>query len=205
MKTVLALGNPTEEYRMTRHNIGFLVADWLAQRAKIDWTQRGRYLLAQSKDWRLVKPLTYMNRSGEVLPDLGGRFASDELLVVADEVNLPLGRLRLRAGGSGGGHNGLASVEEALGRSDYHRLRVGVGGEKPVPGAALVEYVLGVFPDEQRPLLALAVAEAGRAAECWLREGMQTAQERHNGCDLRPKPPQRVPSNVEDGRPEAES
>ncbi len=190
MKTVLALGNPTEKYRMTRHNIGYLVADRLAERAGTVWKLRDNLLLAEFGAWRLVKPLTWMNCSGEVLPALGGSFAPEELLVVADEVNLPLGRLRLRAGGSGGGHNGLASVELALGRNDYHRLRVGVGGEKPVPGAELVAFVLGEFPEEQRPLLALVVEEAVRAVESWLTAGMPAAQERHNGCDLRARGPE---------------
>ena len=172
---------------MTRHNIGFMVADRLAQRTGGVWKQYHNLLLAQVGEWRLIKPLTWMNASGEALTALGGAFAPEELLVVADDVNLGLGRLRFRAGGSGGGHNGLASVEAALGRNEYHRLRVGVGGENPVTGAELVGFVLGEFPLLQRPLLARVVEKASEAVECWLREGLQPAQDRFNGCALRPE------------------
>jgi peptidyl-tRNA hydrolase, PTH1 family len=186
VKTILALGNPTAEYAQTRHNIGFMVADALVRRRSGEWKPYLNMLLAEFGEGRIVKPQTWMNASGSALTALGGRFLPGELLVVADEVNLPLGRLRLRAGGSGGGHNGLASVEAALEASDYHRLRVGVSAGAVVTGEKLVDFVLGEFPPEQQNLLAAVVEAAGNAVESWLAEGLPQAQERYNGLDLRP-------------------
>lgn len=181
MKTLFALGNPGVAYALTRHNIGFMIADRLVAQAGSGWTLHRNMLLTEVWGWRLVKPLTWMNASGEALVALGCEFTADELLVIADDVSLSLGRLRLRASGSCGGHNGLASVEAALGRREYHRLRVGVGREKAIAGAELVQYVLGEFSLSERPLLDSAVELAADAAACWLREGLQTAQERYNG------------------------
>jgi PTH1 family peptidyl-tRNA hydrolase len=132
MKLVVGLGNPGDKYRGTRHNVGFEVVDLVAKRHSVvfdDWKSVG--LLA---DWRradervlLMKPLSFMNLSGGAIVNVRSFFKPDDLLVVCDDVNLPLGRLRARASGSEGGHNGLRSVAEMLGTIDYPRLRVGVG------------------------------------------------------------------------------
>lgn len=131
---------------------------------------------------RLVKPLTYMNRSGAVLAPLRASASFDpatELLVVVDEAMLPVGRIRLRAAGSAGGHNGLKSIEAALGSRDYARLRIGVG---PVPAGLedLSGYVLDVPPREERDALHELMDPAAEAVECWLTEGIETAMNRFN-------------------------
>lgn len=187
MQTVLCLGNPGERYACTRHNAGFLVADRLVERYGGGWAHGPQCLLARfaptndRPGFEIVKPLTWMNNSGDALLAFGGGYAPGSLLVVADEVNLPLGRIRLRAEGSAGGHNGLASVEQTLGRRDYHRLRVGVGAGAPVEGAALIDFVLGEFAESERELLKTAVELAVQAVSCWLVEGIGAAQSRFNG------------------------
>jgi PTH1 family peptidyl-tRNA hydrolase len=165
--TVVGLGNPGSEYAGTRHNLGFLVVDELLRRAGVR-ARRGagdyRAALAPvaGRTVLLVKPSTYVNRSGRVVRQLaaGRSIAAAELLVVLDDVYLPFGRLRLRPGGSAGGHNGMRSILEALGTEAVPRLRVGVGG--PESGTALPDWVLGPFTDAERQALGGLV---GRAAD----------------------------------------
>lgn len=188
MKTLFALGNPGDRYRDTRHNVGW----WLADRLRAAWSLPGfrrREGLARTRGRaagepvRLVKPLTYVNRSGRALeaameeaPEL--RVESD-LLVLVDDVDLPPGGLRLKARGSAGGHNGLASLEAAAGTRGYARLRLGVGRPDDdrvdladwvlaPPSAAEEEEILGAFD------------RAVDAVECWIAEGAETAMNRFN-------------------------
>lgn len=156
-RLVVGLGNPGTEYQKTRHNFGFLVLEAWASELGLGW-KKARFADAEICElsggrW-LVKPLGYMNCSGPVVGDVLRWFKLEvtELLVVVDEVNLPLGRLRLRNSGSAGGHNGLASIEQSLGTRDYARLRGGVG--KPEGGGAeLAGHVLGRFdPDEWKKM-----------------------------------------------------
>ena len=168
MKLVVGLGNPTRTYAHTRHNVGFQVVDLLAER----WhtTFGASKFQARVADGRvdgdkvaLVKPDTYMNNSGEAVGALARYYRVDpgDLLVVYDDVDLPLGRLRLRASGSAGTHNGMRSVVQHLGTRDFPRLRVGIGGGRP--GQDLSAHVLGRFAADERPDVDRAV---GRAADC---------------------------------------
>jgi PTH1 family peptidyl-tRNA hydrolase len=183
----VGLGNPGPEYAETRHNAGFLLADHLARRwslapfkrAERAWETGGTVAGAEV---RLVKPTTYMNRSGAALapfragPDFD---PAQHLLILVDEVALPVGRFRLRGAGSAGGHNGLKSIEGVLQRQDYARLRIGVG-PKPPELEDLADYVLGEFlPDERRAVNDLLDLMAD-AVECWLADGIEIAMTRFN-------------------------
>ena len=187
MKVVVCLGNPGPEYSTTRHNVGWWFADRLAEVWEFGrFRQRGNAAVAEGRvgedDTSIVKPLTFMNRSGAVLAPLlstPGFELGRDLLVVVDDVALAPGRARFRAGGSAGGHNGLKSIEAALGTRDYPRLRIGVGTH-PV-GVGLVDWVLGSPPlEDRRAILSLLPA----LVECtgvWLESGIQTAMNRCNG------------------------
>src|SRR5262245_52638212 len=175
MKLVAGLGNPGDKYRGTRHNVGFDVLDLIARRHGLvfdDWKS-----VAHLADWRrvdervlLMKPLSFMNLSGGPLVAVRTFFKADDLLIVCDDVNLPLGRLRARANGSEGGHNGLRSVAEQLGTTDYPRLRVGVG--RGNAERDLADHVLGRFaPDELRGVED-AITRAADAVETWISDGL---------------------------------
>jgi len=185
MRVVVGLGNPGGRYRRTRHNVGFLVVDALAARTG---AASGR---EESEAWvaethlsgeavLLVKPLTFMNRSGvSVEPILAARGASpQDLVVVVDDVALPLGKLRVRERGSHGGHNGLRSLTDVLGTDDFPRVRVGIG--KGEPAADLADYVLADFPPEDVLVVQEVVGLAGDAVECLIREGVVAAMNRFN-------------------------
>jgi PTH1 family peptidyl-tRNA hydrolase len=183
----VGLGNPGPEYEDTRHNAGFRLADHLAARwgvgpfRRADRAREARGTV-RGTDVRLVKPWTYMNRSGAVvapLRDLSGFDPARHLLVLVDEVALPLGRFRLRAAGSPGGHNGLRSVEAALRTREYARLRIGVG---PAPEglADLADFVLDAFGPEERSALAALLDPMADAVDCWLDEGIEAAMNRFN-------------------------
>jgi len=187
MHLVVGLGNPGDRYRDTRHNLGFLVVDALCDLAGAsaaapetdpDWW--ARETLIEGSPALLVKPLTFMNRSGPaVRRALAARdLDTSGLLVVVDDVALPLGRIRIRPQGSHGGHNGLRSIEEALGTRDYVRVRVGAG---PVPeGADLAEFVLSNFPSRDILIVRRAVGRAAQAVVAVLREGVEAAMGRYN-------------------------
>ena len=179
MKLVVGLGNPGSEYEETRHNVGFKVADLLAKRhgAMFDFADMNRD--ASTAKWRrpeepvlLAKPLTFMNLSGRAVQQLMHFYKIEvpDLLVVCDDVNLPLGRLRARATGSEGGHNGLRSVAETLGSIEYARLRIGVGrGDER---RELADHVLARFEREELPGIDAAIARAADAVEVWITDGI---------------------------------
>ena len=183
----MGLGNPGPEYGETRHNAGFRLADHLAARWRFPAFARGEQARQADGDRegrpvRLLKPQTYMNRSGAALAPLRARPEFDpalDLLVLVDDVALPLGKYRLRGAGSSGGHNGLKSIEGALQRQDYARLRIGVG---PVPTgvADLADFVLGDFAPEERQVLDELLDPMSEAVECWLDEGIERAMARFN-------------------------
>ena len=183
MPVVVGLGNPGPGYAGTRHNIGFLVAEGLAGGRGVWLREEGaetaRAAIA-GEEVLLVKPQGFMNRSGDAVRALQERagFAPEEVLVVLDDFLLEFGRLRLRRGGSDGGHNGLASVLERLQTDQLARLRLGVG---PVPeGDSDIDFVLSPFaPGEQVEEL---VKRGCAAARCWLEEGIEAAMNRFNGC-----------------------
>lgn len=180
MKVVLGLGNPGPDYADTRHNVGWWLLDHLASRWKATSFERDRSLESASarvggEEVRLVKPLTYMNRSGLVARALAAAVdVGRDLLVVVDDAALPPGSARLRAQGSAGGHNGLLSVEGALGTIAYPRLRIGVG--TPPPGVDLAEWVLSPFDaaDDEEQVLAL-LPRLAEGVEVWVREGIERA------------------------------
>ena len=175
MYLVVGLGNPGKEYRETRHNLGFRVLEELYRG---DWEEGDLYRYAE---WELegmpvvlIEPLTYMNRSGLAVGDAVERWGMtpEEVLVVLDDVNLPLGRLRLRMKGGDGGHRGLASVIEALGSECFPRLRLGVG--RPEDGD-LVKYVLSPFDEEELQVVREMVEGAAEAVRRFVREGPEAA------------------------------
>ena len=182
---IVGLGNPGAEYRHTRHNVGFQVVEELARRWGLE--PRGAECnsrLAERGGTLLALPQTYMNRSGYAVSCLLERYGvePERVLVVLDEVALPLGKLRLRAGGSPGGHRGLESILESLQTDRVPRLRLGVrAGETAPSGAELVEFVLTPFAPEERETAEAMVSRAADAAEHWLREGVEAAMSRHNG------------------------
>jgi PTH1 family peptidyl-tRNA hydrolase len=183
----VGLGNPGPEYAETRHNAGFLLADHLARRWSLPPFRRGARAretggTAAGVAVRLLKPTTYMNRSGAAIAPLLADPTFEparDLLILVDEVALPVGRFRLRGAGSAGGHNGLKSVEGALQRQDYARLRIGVG-PRPPELDDLADYVLADFFPEEREAVDALLGPMADAVECWLAEGIEMAMTRFN-------------------------
>ena len=185
MSLVLGLGNPGARYAHTRHNAGWDVVERLVARWKASPLETTR----EYRAWRgtdggrevdLMVPLTFMNLSGEAVTVYRERrgLTPAELLVVVDDVYLPLGRLRFRPAGSSGGHNGLASLEEALGTREWNRLRIGVGAA--ANAAELREHVLEGYGADEVPVIESALERATEAVECWCREGIVSAMNRFN-------------------------
>ncbi|MCP5056518.1 MAG: aminoacyl-tRNA hydrolase [bacterium] len=188
MKLVVGLGNPGGRYRSTRHNAGFRVVSCLAERAGIDVDQTrfsGRFGEGRARGVAiaLLLPETWMNRSGEAvaqaLRELDIREPERDLLVVLDDLDLPLGRLRLRPEGSDGGQRGLRDILRQLGSENVPRLRFGVG--RPPANVDPVDWVLQSFREEEETLLQDAVPRAADAALCFLAEGAAAAMDRFNG------------------------
>ncbi|HYE01919.1 MAG TPA: aminoacyl-tRNA hydrolase [Phycisphaerales bacterium] len=196
MKLIVGLGNPGQEYQDTRHNAGFMAVDRLAARHAPDATDRSKFNAAYreaeigGEKCLLLKPLTYMNRSGSAVAQLMAfyKLGPWALLVLVDDTALPLGSIRVRADGSAGGHNGLADIERALGTAAYARVRLGI--DPPPPPVAQHDWVLGRFTAEQKQALAPALEAAADAAEVWARLGVTAAMNRFNA---RPKPPRSEP------------
>lgn len=186
MKMIVGLGNPGPEYRMTRHNVGFRVADRLAERWDAEFTrEKYRSLVAEAvcdgERVLLIKPLTFMNRSGEAVSRALRYTSVDrrDMLVVVDDVNLGLGGVRLRAEGSAGGHNGLKSIIAALGSEDFPRLRIGVGRDRA--GESLVDHVLSGFASREQPEVEAMLARGAEAAERFVTHGIERAMNDFNG------------------------
>jgi PTH1 family peptidyl-tRNA hydrolase len=185
---VVGLGNPGRRYQGTRHNIGFAVADEVARRQQAEF-EHGRSSALTARRGRgpesllIVKPLTMMNLSGESVGGLAGFYKVEPaaILVVADDVNLPLGRLRLRARGTAGGHNGFRSIIERLGTGEFPRLRVGVG--RGDPRRDLADHVLARFDDDEREEVERAIARAADAVDTFLAEGIEAAMNRYNRAE----------------------
>ena len=187
MKLVVGLGNPGTKYRGTRHNIGFVVADELAGRRGASFESApADALVARARDpgrgatTLVAKPLTFMNSSGGAVAELLRYFRIDlgDLLVVLDEASLPLGRLRARARGSAGGHNGLKSVIEQLGTEEFARLRIGIGrgdGRRD-----LADHVLSTFDPEERDEVARVVQRAADASDLFLTAGIEAVMNSYN-------------------------
>jgi PTH1 family peptidyl-tRNA hydrolase len=195
VKVVVGLGNPGRRYEGTRHNLGFMVVEEVARRAGVPATGAAREqfesLVTEAtvggEPCRLVKPLTFMNLSGSAVQPLLAwlKVEPSDLLVVCDDLNLPLGRLRFRAEGSAGGHHGLEDIERRLGTDGYARLRIGLGLPAGFDAHA---FVLGKFSEEERKEIEPAVRRAAEGVEVWAREGVNAAANRFNASPKPPKP-----------------
>ncbi|OPX32860.1 MAG: aminoacyl-tRNA hydrolase [Candidatus Latescibacteria bacterium 4484_181] len=179
MYAILGLGNPGEPYRRTRHNLGFTVVEHLAAQLEAEWQEADLYLFAPARIDEvpvvLVKPMTFINRSGLAATSLKQQLAisTEELLVILDDVNLPLGKTRLRLRGSDGGHKGLASLIWSLCSQQFPRLRLGTG---PCPeGKDLVEFVLGEFKEEELPVVQNMILRTIQGVKLFVCSGAQQA------------------------------
>lgn len=189
MKIVLGLGNPGKDYERTRHNLGFLVLDEIASTHVIGFVPR-RSLESLIGKWKvgeeevlLVKPQTYMNHSGRATLAVLQKFpvGIQNLVVVHDDLDLPFGRIRIRARGSAAGHRGVQSILDALGAEPFLRVRLGIG--RPAVGLDATEYVLERFSAEESPRLQVTISRAADAVTCVLQEGAKAAMERFNRVD----------------------
>jgi len=190
LKVIVGLGNPGREYAATRHNVGWWLIDHLADVWHFDrWKKDGESHVANGTvggvKVRLVKPQTFMNLSGQALKNFVRRpfwSPAKDLLIVVDEVQLPVGRIRIRPRGSAGGHNGLKSVEHALGTQEYARLRIGVGPSEERKGIYkdLADFVLSPFARDERDDILALMPQLTATIETWLHEGVEKAMNLHN-------------------------
>lgn len=185
---IVGLGNPGREYALTRHNSGFIALDHLAKRWRVGWTNAARFQASLAKAqvgaarvW-LCKPQTFMNLSGVAVQAVVAyhRVPLSQLLVVVDDADLPLGALRMRAGGSAGGHHGLESVEQHVGSREYARLRIGIG-RTAAQGREITGHVLGRFSGTDAVVLRAVLERVGDQVERWLTAGIQAAMNDFNG------------------------
>jgi PTH1 family peptidyl-tRNA hydrolase len=198
VKVIVGLGNPGSRYAGTRHNVGFAVVDALALGPRAGRFQ-GRFdalvteLAEEPHRLLLVKPQTFMNLSGRCVRQILDfyKVPVEELLVVCDDINLPLGKLRVRAGGTHGGHNGLRDIQNHLGTNEYARLRIGVGSP---PEEEAVDHVLGRFRPSEQPVIDDAVSKAVQAVLVWANQGVEVCMNQFNG---EPKPARKKKSDPE--------
>lgn len=183
---VAGLGNPGDQYEHTRHNAGFQVIDALSQRGGFPVRRLKFHALTQTaliggQGALVMKPLTYMNLSGQAVGEAARfyKLPPHQVLIISDDVDLPLGKLRIRKGGSAGGHNGLKSVIQHLGTDQFPRLKVGVG-RKPHPDYDMADWVLGQFQGADRTAMDQAADQAAQAVECLLAQGIDRAMNRFN-------------------------
>ena len=182
---LVCLGNQGKEYANTRHNIGFLAADALEKRTGVKFNKlKYRALTGEvtlgGQRVLVVKPQTYMNLSGEAVKLAGGfyKIPPERILVLYDDVSLPLGKLRIRASGSAGGHNGIKNIIAHLGTDAFPRIKVGVGA--PAQPDGMVDWVIGNFTASERKVVDAAIEKALDAAECVIEHGVSEAQNRFN-------------------------
>lgn len=187
MHLIVGLGNPGPEYAQTRHNAGFLLVEKLAGRWKTDWTNERKFSARiarserQGKRVMLCEPQTFMNLSGEAVGELTAfyQLPLSQLIVAVDDADLPFGEIRLRPGGSSGGHHGLESIEQHLSSREFARLRIGIGrrdGARQITG-----HVLGRFEAVDCDMLEKILERAANQMECWLVAGLQKAMSQFNG------------------------
>ncbi|HEY3369041.1 MAG TPA: aminoacyl-tRNA hydrolase [Symbiobacteriaceae bacterium] len=188
MKLIVGLGNPGAKYANTRHNVGWMALDAFAKKRGVTTDKNGFHgvygeIRGATPDERviLLKPLTYMNLSGQAVAAAARFFkvAQADLLVIYDDLDLAPGKLRMREKGSAGGHNGMKSIIQDLGTQEFPRLRLGIG--RPAPGWEVVDWVLTSFKGDDEAAIAGALPKAVEAVECWLSEGLLQAMTRFNG------------------------
>ena len=195
---IVGLGNPGREYAETRHNIGYMVLDAFAKASNIVFDDRRYGYVAETslkgRKLYLLKPTTYMNLSGNAVRYWLNKENIDEsrLLVVVDDISLPLGALRLKASGSAGTHNGLGHIQQLIGQQ-YARLRVGIGND--FPRGSQVDYVLGCFSDEEREILQPSIDTAGDIIKSFVLAGVNITMNQYNKRKLSPPPPSSETSN----------
>lgn len=186
MRVVVGLGNPGRQYAGTRHNVGFDVVDGLAAspsagRFQTRFSSQVAELVESDQKVLLVKPETFMNLSGRAVRQVIDFYqvSLSDVLVICDDVNLPVGKLRVRARGTHGGHNGLRDIQNHLGTTEYARLRIGVGASGE---GEMVEHVLGRFRPAERPLITDAVSLALQAVSVWIQQGIEVCMNRFNAA-----------------------
>ncbi|NNE46898.1 MAG: aminoacyl-tRNA hydrolase [Rhodothermales bacterium] len=184
-RVLVGLGNPGEEYEDSRHNIGFRVANLLAERCKLTFDLHKNNAVQGLGTWRgrrvvVSKPTTFMNRSGQAVLALmkQHRVSSRDVLVIVDDIHLPLGEVRLRATGGSGGHNGVQDIIDRMGGGDFPRLRVGIGREFSRGGQS--DFVLSPFDESEGPDVVAAIDRAVEAALTYVVDGVEVAMSRHN-------------------------
>ena len=185
LKVIVGLGNPGRQYHGTRHNVGYAVVDLLAEsphagRFQSRYQAQVAELIEEGLKLLLVKPETYMNLSGRTVRQVHDfyQLPVEDLLIVCDDINLPLGKLRVRARGTHGGHNGLRDIQNHLGTTEYARLRIGVDA----PGEDdAVDHVLGRFRPAERAVMDEAVALAAQAVGVWVHQGIEACMNQYNG------------------------
>ena len=184
IRLVAGLGNPGPDYAGTRHNVGFAVLDFFAENARVVFQRQAKWhaAIARAGDTILIKPLTFMNRSGSALAAVANfyKIGPAEILVVVDDFALPLGRLRIRESGGPGGHNGLESVILSFGSEDIPRLRLGIG---QAPERASVDYVLSPFFEEEKSTVRAMIERAAEAIKCAVDNGITSAMNKFNKAE----------------------
>jgi PTH1 family peptidyl-tRNA hydrolase len=207
MKVVVGLGNPGPKYHGTRHNIGYAVIDYLAAGTGVSsYRSRFQSQVADTKEGDeqvlLVKPETFMNLSGRAVRQVIDFYKVEvaDLLIVCDDIALPVGKLRARAKGSDGGQKGLRNIQEQLGTPDYSRLRIGIG--EPGEHIDAADYVLSRFSPGERPAIEDAIAAAAQGVLLWVRQGIDVCMNRVNTGPEKEKPKKEKPPRPESGTTE---
>jgi len=188
MHLVVGLGNPGTDYAKTRHNAGFLLVEQLAAQWQAGWNHERKFVARMAKAGHsgkkvlLCEPQTFMNLSGEAVAAVQQfyQLPLENILVVVDDADLPLGEIRLRPGGGSGGHHGLESVAQHLGSQKYARLRIGIGRKNEA--RQITDHVLGRFDAAENALLEKVLSRAAGQIDCWLSDGLQKAMCQFNGA-----------------------
>ena len=185
MKMIVGLGNPGNEYAGTRHNVGWMLVDALAEHLGInEWRSREKGMVAEgrigSEKILLVKPLTYMNNSGECVGPLMRwyKLEPEDIMAAHDDMDIPMGTIRIRKKGSAGGHNGIKSLLSHIGSENFGRLRIGIG--RPQPGWSVINHVLAKFNDQEQEKIGDAIKQLIPAVECMVLEGQDMAMNKFN-------------------------
>ena len=185
MKLIVGLGNIGKKYENTRHNIGFMTADLLAERwQEKNWKESDNAFYIEhraSEKIFLIKPTTYMNLSGFAVEDFVNFYhiAPENIAIIQDDLDLPCGQLRIRRKGSAGGHNGIKSIQEQLGTGEFARFKIGIGHPKGANNAVINHVLQGFYADEKEAIT-IAVKLAADAIECWLEQGIEAAMQEYN-------------------------